>query len=193
MPPKAKFTKEEIVAAAVRIVRANGMGALTARALGGALSCSARPIFTVFSSMDEVRGEVLRYARRVYSEYIGKGLSEELAFKGVGKAYIKFAGDEPQLFKELFMRVDGEPYAVKTALVGIDENYEDILRSIRRGYGLDSAKAERIYFHMWVYTHGLAVMIATGVCNFGADEISSMITEMFRGVMSNVKAGNDND
>ncbi len=189
MPPKAKFTKDEIITAAVRIVRGGGMEMLTARALGGALSCSARPIFTVFSSMDEVKEEVLRYARRLYSEYIGSGLSEELAFKGVGKAYIKFAGDEPQLFKELFMRVDGEPYAVATALGGIDENYEDILKSIERGYGLNRVKAERIYFHMWVYSHGLAVMIATGVCRFGADEISAMITEMFRGVMSNVTTG----
>ena len=58
MPPKPKFTKEEIVAAAVEIVRQEGEDALTARSLGNKLGASARPIFTVFNSMDEVKESV---------------------------------------------------------------------------------------------------------------------------------------
>ena len=34
MPPKAKFTKAEIIEAALNIVRADGYEALTSRALG---------------------------------------------------------------------------------------------------------------------------------------------------------------
>ena len=48
MPPKPKFTKEEIVAAALELVSANGIEALTARELSAYLGSSARPIFTVF-------------------------------------------------------------------------------------------------------------------------------------------------
>lgn len=55
MPPKAKFTKEEIVEAALGIAHESGFDALTARTLGERLGSSARPIFTVFKSMDEVR------------------------------------------------------------------------------------------------------------------------------------------
>ena len=193
MPPKSKCTREQIIDAAATIVRSGGMSALTARSLGEKLSCSARPIFTVFASMDEVKDEVYKYARRVYSEYVASGLKEDIAFKGVGKAYIGFAEKEPQFFKELFMRVDGEPYSQGNALVGIDENFDDILKSIEDGYGLDRADAQKIYFHMWVYTHGLAVMIATGVCSFGADEISTMITEMFHGVLTEITAGGKDD
>ena len=54
MPPKAKFTQEEIIEAALNIVRTNGYEALTSRALGTYLSSSARPIFTVFKNMEEV-------------------------------------------------------------------------------------------------------------------------------------------
>ena len=50
MPPKAKFTKTEITEAAIGIVRKNGPGALTSRALGIDLGSSARPIFTVFQN-----------------------------------------------------------------------------------------------------------------------------------------------
>ena len=55
MPPKAKFTKAEIIEAALNIVRADGYEALTSRALGTYLGSSARPIFTVFKNMEEVQ------------------------------------------------------------------------------------------------------------------------------------------
>ena len=54
MPPKAKFTRSELIQAALDLVRSKGADALTARALGQRLGSSARPIFTVFQSMDEV-------------------------------------------------------------------------------------------------------------------------------------------
>ena len=63
MPPKAKFTREEIVQAALGIVREDGIQALTARALGAKLGSSARPIFTIFQSMEEVQQEVFRANR----------------------------------------------------------------------------------------------------------------------------------
>ena len=43
MPPKAKFTKNEIINAGLEIVRRDGFEALTARALGAELGSSARP------------------------------------------------------------------------------------------------------------------------------------------------------
>ena len=58
MPPRPKFSREEIVEAALRVVSEKGVEALTAKALGDALGSSARPIFTVFRSMKEVQDEV---------------------------------------------------------------------------------------------------------------------------------------
>lgn len=55
MPPKAKFTRSQIIQAALAIIRENGMAALSARTLGAKLGSSARPIFTVFQSMEEVQ------------------------------------------------------------------------------------------------------------------------------------------
>lgn len=62
MPPKPKFTKEEIVQTALEIVSQKGVRALTANELGAALGTSARPIFTVFDSMKEVQDEVRKAA-----------------------------------------------------------------------------------------------------------------------------------
>ena len=59
MPPKAKFTKNEIVDAAMQIVREQGLEAVTSRELGKRLGSSACPIFTVFSNMEEVKSEII--------------------------------------------------------------------------------------------------------------------------------------
>lgn len=51
MPPKVKVTKEEIIAAALEILRQKGMEAVNARAVAAALGCSTQPIFSNYSSM----------------------------------------------------------------------------------------------------------------------------------------------
>lgn len=109
MPPKAKFTRDIIIQAGLSIVRENGIEALTARALGAKLGSSARPIFTVFQSMDEVQAEVKESAKSIYDEYVRKGLEQELAFKGVGTQYIVFAMQEPKLFQLLLCQSKSSP------------------------------------------------------------------------------------
>ena len=66
MPPKCKFTKEEIIQAAFEMVRTEGFSELTARALGGRLGSSPKPIFSIFTSMEEVQEEVIGAAKRLY-------------------------------------------------------------------------------------------------------------------------------
>lgn len=83
MPPKAKFTRDQIIQAGLDIVRKNGMEALSARALGTELGSSARPIFTVFQNMEEVQDEVVKSAKLLYAGYVRKGLEQDLDRKSV--------------------------------------------------------------------------------------------------------------
>lgn len=191
MPPKAKFTKDEIVNAALNMVRENGFDSLTARSLGVKLGSSARPIFTVFESMDEVHQSVLQSAKALYKQYVDKGLQETPAFKGVGRQYIRFAKNEPKLFQLLFMK---EPVAVSgfsNVLSQIEESYEEIFTSIERDYGLDKHAAEKLYRHLWIYTHGIATLCATKVCVLTGDEIACMMTEVFKSLIKEIKSGKD--
>ena len=193
MPPKAKFSREEIVEAALEIVRAEGFDALTSRTLGAKLGSSARPVFTVFQSMEEVQQAVTDAAKMLYREYVQKGLLENPAFKGVGTQYILFSINEPKLFQLLFMTEHKQVPDLSNVLPLIDESYEQILLSVRNGYGLDEVCAERLYRHLWIYTHGIATLCATGMCRFTGEEISGMMTEIFIGLLKNMKAGKEND
>lgn len=188
MPPKAKFTREEVVEAALKIVMREGIENLTARALAGELGSSARPVFTVFSGMDEVQCEVIKAAHALYNKMVEQGLKENLAFKGVGKAYIRFAIEYPKLFQMLFMCEKSTVPELNSVLGMIDENYGKILQSIEIGYGFDIETSKEIYRHLWIYSHGIAVLLATNVCRFTADEISGMLSDVFSGVTRKYKS-----
>lgn len=191
MPPKAKFTQDEIIQAALNIVRKEGIRALTARALGDRLGSSARPIFTVFESMEDVQQAVILAAKKLYKEYIGRGLSEEIAFKGVGKQYILFAIKEPKLFQLLFMSEQDTVPNVSSVLPLIDESYEEILLSIKKGYGISGESAQKLYQHLWIYSHGIAALCATNMCSFTGQQIGDMMTEIFKGILKNLEGKSD--
>lgn len=189
MPPKAKFTREEVIQAALDLVREDGISNLTARALGTRLGSSARPIFTVFQNMDEVQQAVFDAAKALYTGYIRKGLSETPAFKGTGMQYIRFSIHEPKLFQLLFMKEEANIPDLSGVLVSIDENYEQILSSVKDTYNLSDKVSKKLYQHLWIYTHGIASLCATNMCRFTEDEISQMITEVFISLLKEVKSG----
>lgn len=54
--------------------------------------------------MDELVKEVEKEGMRVFSDYIAKGQNYSPVFKAVGIKMLEFAGDNPNLFKFLFVR-----------------------------------------------------------------------------------------
>lgn len=80
MAPKNKFTKEEMVEAALRVVRAKGIGGLTAKTLADELGTSTQPVFTAFKSMDGVKQEVYAAAVRVYDGYTTQACKRRFLF-----------------------------------------------------------------------------------------------------------------
>ena len=91
MPPKPKFTKEEIVFAAKEIVREKGLSALTAREVAEKLGSSPRPIFTVFRNMKELQEAVSESAMRDFNARLRRAADFTPAFKEVGMQMIRFA------------------------------------------------------------------------------------------------------
>lgn len=188
MPPKQKFNKKEIIDAALNLVRKSGITSLTARGLGAELGTSSRPIFTVFSSMDEVREETEKAARVAYNNYIEKGLAENPPFKGVGMQYFRFAKDEPELFGLLFMNESASVSKLADILPAIDDNSDRILFSIQETYGLSKERALKLYQSMWIFTHGIACLSATKTISLSDDETSGLLTEVFTGLLIKMKS-----
>lgn len=197
MPQKAKFAKKEILDVSLDIVRKSGWNSLTARNIGKNLKSSTRPIFTIFDSMQELQKEVKIVARKLYDSYVEEALKKDdkdkIYFKCVGEQYIKFSIDEPKLFQLLFMKEQEERTEFTRILPQIENNYEKIILSIEEQYKLNREKSIKLYYHLWVYTHGIASLCATKMCTFSSIEISNMLTEVFKSILKNLKGENYND
>lgn len=183
MPPKCKFTKEQIIQTALDIVRAEGIEAITARKLAAKLETSTRPIFTFYENMDQLRQDAIMAAKNLYSQYAADGLHSDPPFMGVGVQYLKFAREEPKLFQLLFMSEMPEKFDPFTALQTYDDRFEDVVHIIQNGFQVDSDAAARLYRHLWIYTHGIATLLVTKVCCFSDEEIGQMLTEVFVSLM----------
>ena len=179
MPPKRRFSKEEIVKTAVDLVRKEGASALTARNLGKMLGTSSSPIFTVFNSMEEVQNEVLIEANKVYQRYLSENMAQNKypPYKASGMGYICFAKEEKELFKLLFMRDrTNEEHTDQI------EEIRPIIEIIKKNTGLSEEKAIQFHTEMWIVVHGLATMIATNYLEWDMEYMSQVLTDAYFGL-----------
>ena len=192
MPPKPKFTRKEIVAAALELVSEKGMSALTSRDLGARLGSSARPIFTVFGSMDEVQEAVRDAAMKRFESYAEKAMHYTPVFKQVGMQMILFAKEEPMLYQLGFMTNNH-------SIQSFDDIYDRLgvvayqcLEVIQRDYGLTEQEARMLFEHVWVHTFGIGALCATGMCNFTEERIIEMLGHDFVAMLVHIKSGRMN-
>ena len=176
MAPKVKFQKEEIIAAAFRVVRSRGADALTARTLALELGVSTRPIFTWFDTMEELRAEVRALARDRYRTYIVRGLSEPIPFLGVWQQYLAFAREESALYRLLFLsQPDGESGGALEAM-----RFSQALarESVMRTYNMDAETADCYFRDLWLAAFSFATLIVTDNCPYTDEEMYAVGTEI---------------
>ena len=178
MPPKVRITKEDIVSAAVDIVRSKGETALNARNIAAVLCCSTQPVFSNFATMEELRVSVVEAADTLFGEYMKREIESGRfpPYKASGMAYIRFAKEEKELFKLLFMRdrsnVDKQP----------NSDYEAAIELLMKANGISRSRAELMHLEVWACVHGIATMLATSFQPLEWELISDMLTDVYQGV-----------
>ena len=177
MPPKVKITKDDITNASIEIIRKSGAGALNARSISAVLGSSTQPIFSNFSSMQELYDAALVRAHKIYQEHVDR---EALAgkypeYKAMGMAYISFAKNERELFKLLFMRDrSNEPSNNEDGL------FNSVVLDVAKNLGISNERAALFHLKIWTFVHGIATMIATNYLELDKALISQMMTDIYQ-------------
>ena len=179
MPPKVKISKEDIIRAAVELASTGGAQAIGARNIAAALNCSTQPIFSNFATIEEVKVAVLQDAEAMCAEYIKREVESERypVYKASGMAYIRFAKEQKELFKLLYMR---DRTAESTA--SEDALFDDMRALVQSNTGLDRTDAQLFHLEIWAYVHGIAVMFATGFLDLDWELVSKMLTDAYQGL-----------
>ncbi len=179
MPPKVRFSKDAVVHAALDVAREGGMEALNARSIAHKLGCSTQPLYRELKNMDELRHAVYHEAACLFSHRLVEARSSDVPpYKAIGLALLRFSSEEKVLYRLLFLRdrsqdVDDE---MERGFSGANEAaYQAIMQA--NGYTLEEAKA----FHrrMFIYIHGLAVMISTGYIPYVESDCDSLLTDEY--------------
>ena len=189
MPPKAKFTKEQITKAALGVVSEKGAQALTAKELGAALGTSTTPIFTVFHSMQEVQDAVMLAAMERFEEYAHKAAHLGPVFKQIGMQMILFAKEEPKLYQLIFMSSISEAQTFDDIYAHLGSLADECLDVLQKDYDLSKDNAKTLFEHVWIHTFGIGALCATGMCDFSHEQIAQMLTQDFTAMMMLMKSG----
>ena len=178
MPPKVKITKEEILSTALQLLRKNGEEGINARNIAASLGCSTQPVFSNFATMEELQQAVIVAAYEHYMSYLIKEAESDKypKYKSFGMAYIRFAKEEKELFKLLFMRDrTGED-------MSLSPDFEESVQMIMNANGVSREKATLMHLEMWACVHGIGTMLATSFLTLEWELISEMLSDVYQGI-----------
>ena len=184
MPRQPHFSKEDIVAAGLRIVRTSGYEAVSARALGKELGTSSSPMFTMFKDMNEVMTAIWTAAENSFIKHM-EGVTDYFpAFKEFGMRLVSFSKDEPNIFQMLFLGKNSRPdIAVKIAL--------KCLESSAQGYELTEEQSEFLFKQMWPVACGISALCVKHPEDFPEETVSRTLSCHFNGIMSIIQSGKE--
>lgn len=183
MPPKPKYTKEEIVNAAYELTREKGIDAVVAREVGKRLNTSSSPIFTVWSSMEELKEEIWKLAKEKYQQYMADVFDYTPSFKEFGMRCVGFAAEEPNLYRLLFLskRDEHSPYARFRQEFG--NIFASLVEEIRKTFGLSGKDAEDLLNQMIIFANGIAAFVITDTNSFSKEAVSAHLSRVCIGIV----------
>ena len=189
MPPRPKFTREDIIEKAYELASKNGIESVVARELGKQLGTSSSPIFTAFKNMEEVHGEVRSKALKEFESYVSDAMNYKPVFKYVGMKMIEFAMREPKLFQLVYMREHDEKQTFSMLVEELGDMVDVCIEIMQADYELSYEEAKLLFQQTWLHTYGICVLAAGKVCTLSMEEISTMLSMNFQGALMLLKSG----
>ena len=167
MPPKTRITKDMIINAAVEVAKQSGYEKINARTVSEQLHCSTQPVMYHFSTIDAMKRAAYAQVDKLHSEYLMTVSTEQDPILGIGLNYIRFAVEEPQLFRFLFQ----SGYVQEKSLLEMIDSEEliPVLAAMQEGAGLSMEKTRQVFLTVAMFAHGYASIIANN--NLEYDEI----------------------
>ena len=161
MPPVPHLTRQQILDKAFDMTRSSGFDRLTARSLAQAIGCSTQPVFRIFGSMDGLKLALYEKTKAFFGNYMAQPMEGTPLFLSMGLRYVELAQKETHLFRLACMS---------------DCFHLNSLFDLTRGVKLQDPK---MFAKVWLFTHGIASIMASDSTSIPEDEIRSLLIEAY--------------
>ena len=182
MPAVRKVSREEIVDAALDVLRDGGFSAVNARSVARMLGCSTQPIYFSFQNMDELKAALTERAVQLHERRVRDSLrahqGNDSRYSSYGMGFVQFAAEEKQLFRWLYLE-DGQPGPHQD-----DVLLPEVLGVIAEEFGYGEDVARRFHQDMIYFTYGLAILANTGHLPLTKTELREAFRREFRALIS---------
>lgn len=182
MPAKAKVTKEMILDAAFAVAREAGAENINARTVSERLHCSTQPIMYHFKTIEALKRKTYAAADRYHSEYLmDLKRPQRGVMLGIGMNYIRFAIEEPHLFRFLFQ---SDLFDGTTLLELIDaEPLTPVLSAMQGALNISMEQTKKVFLTVFLFAHGYASIIANNSLKCDEELIRSHLEQAYRGAI----------
>ena len=171
MPAVRKVSKEQIIDAAVEVLRDDGFSAINARSVAKKLGCSTQPIYFSFKNMDELHTQRVRDSLRAHE-------GSDSRYSSYGMGFVKFAAEEKQLFRWLYLEGE-QPGAYQS-----DVLMQEVIGVIVDEFGYAEDTARRFHQDMIYFTYGLAILANTDHLHLTETELREAFRREFRALIA---------
>ena len=182
MPAVRKVSKEQIIDAAVDVLRDDGFSAINARSVAKKLGCSTQPIYFSFRNMEELKAALTERAIQMHTQRVRDSLriheGNDSRYSSYGMGFVKFAAEEKQLFRWLYL--EGEqlgPYQN-------DVLTSEVISVITEEFGYEEDVARRLHQDMVYFTYGLAILANTDHLHLAEAELREVFRREFRALIA---------
>lgn len=182
MPPKAKITKNMVIDAAFEVARKTGAENINARTVSEKLNCSTQPVMYHFATIDELKKAAYKKADSYHTQYLMNILqTQENGMLGIGLNYIRFAVEEPNLFRFIFQ----SGFAVGNSLLEMinSEGLAPVLSVMQEAMRMSLEQTKEVFVTLAMFVHGYASIIANNSLEYDEKTVAADLERAYRGAV----------
>lgn len=186
MPPKARITKDMVIAAAFEVARKTGADNINARTVSKRLNCSTQPVMYHFATIDKLKKAAYEKTDEYHTEYLmNLPETQKDIMLGIGLNYIRFAVEEPNLFRFLFQ----SGFVTENSLLEMINSEEliPVLSAMQKEMNMNIEQTKEVFITLALFVHGYASIIANNSLEYDEKIITSHLERVYKGAVSAVQ------
>ncbi len=186
MPPKTRITRDMVIDAAFEVARTMGAENINARTVSEKLGCSTQPVMSCFRTIEELKRAVYDKLDWYHTEYLmDVQPPQEDVMMGIGLNYIRFAIEEPKLFRFLFQ----SGFARESSMLEMieSEQLKPLIAAMQAEISLTEQQARDAFLLLAMFAHGYASILANESLAFDEQTAADYLDKAFRGAICAVQ------